>query len=641
MRISQTSVDRIREAMDILEVVNDFVSLKKKGSNWMACCPFHHEKTPSFSVAPAKGIFKCFGCGKGGDAISFVMEMENCSYTEALRYLAKKYSITIEEEVHLNDEKQAEQNEMDSLLIVLGFAKEFFKENLLNSSEGQTIGLSYFKERGFNQKSLDTFELGYSPSEWDALYRKATEKGYQPEILEKAGLCLKSEKGKWFDRFRERVIFPIHNLSGKVIAFGGRILKQDKKLAKYINSPETQVYSKSKVLYGIFQAKKSIREQDECILVEGYTDVISLHQAGIENAVASSGTSLTLEQIRLIRRFTNNVKIIYDGDTAGIKASVRGIDLILEEGMNVQAVLLPEGEDPDSIVKSKGGSALRELLRNQARDFITFKTELYLKEARNNPLKRAETIREVVSSIVKMPDEIKRRVFYKECSRLLEIDENVLITEGNALLKKHKPHSQDEKDNENLTVISQAENQIEEKSEKFTPGYAQEKETIRLLLKYGKEQWEGGKKVAEFILEEISDLEFEHQAWRELLEVFRKESKKGKIPDEKFFLRSDKALYKEIAIDLIHQKFSLSKNWEEKHSIFIPEEHKLLEKIVIENILRLKMNQIQKMLLENNQKMSQAQDQNEQVVLMQKALKLERVRKEIAGRLNNVLMKGI
>ncbi len=439
MRIPPDVIQQIQLHADIVEVVGDYVTLKKQGSaaNLWACCPFHNEKTPSFSVAPAKGIYKCFGCGKAGDSIKFVMEVEGVSYPEALRHLAKKYNIEIPEAAPDPEEIQR-QSQIDSLYIVLNFAKEFYQQNLLDTEEGRSIGVSYFKERGFRENTIKTFDLGYSLASWDALTKAALAKGYQPDLLEKAGLLIRKEGGRQYDRFRERVIFPIHNLSGRVIAFGARILKADKTQPKYLNSPETEVYHKSRVLYGIYQAKNAIRQEDNCYLVEGYTDVISLHQAGIANVVASSGTSLTTEQIRLIARFTKNITVLYDGDPAGIKAALRGVDMVLEEGLAVKVVVFPDSEDPDSYVQKVGPVAFREYIVKTGTDFITFKTKLALTEAANDPFKRAGVIKEIVQSIAKIPDSIQRAVFYKQTANLLEVDEGTLLAEGNKLLLKDR-----------------------------------------------------------------------------------------------------------------------------------------------------------------------------------------------------------
>jgi len=448
MRINPETVDRIKQAADIVEVVGDFVSLKKKGANYSACCPFHNEKTPSFNVNPVRQIYKCFGCGAAGDAIKFVMDVDGIGYGEALRYLADKYGIEVAEE-EVTNEEAVRQNARESLYIVLNYAKNFYQQHLHENEEGQAIGLSYFRERGFSNNILKKFELGYSLDKWDSFSKEALEKGYSAEVLEKAGLLIHKEGSSTsgYDRFRGRVIFPIHNVAGKVIAFGARILKTDKNQPKYLNSPETEVYHKSEVLYGIYQAKNAVRQQDHCYLVEGYTDVISLQQAGIENVVASSGTSLTTEQIKLIGRFTPNVTILYDGDVAGIKAALRGLDLVLEEGLNVSIVLFPDGDDPDSYVRKVGAEAFKEYLRKASKDFITFKTETLLQDAGNDPFRLAAVIGEVVNSIIKIPDAIKRQVFFHRTADMLKVDEQMLITEGNKLLRKQQSQKPQERTN--------------------------------------------------------------------------------------------------------------------------------------------------------------------------------------------------
>ncbi|HLK98681.1 MAG TPA: DNA primase, partial [Hymenobacter sp.] len=450
MRIPEEAVDRIRQAADILEVVGDFVSLKKRGSNYTACCPFHNEKSPSFNVNPTRQIYKCFGCGKAGDAVRFVMDIENIGYGEALRYLAKKYGIEIAEQEQTSEDL-IRQNERESLHIVLNFAKTFFQDSLQKTDEGKSIGLSYFRERSFTNPTIDAFELGYSLDKWDALLQEGTRRGYNRDLLEKAGLILNKEntaggENKVFDRFRGRVMFPIHNVSGRVIAFGARILKPDKTQPKYLNSPETLVYHKSQVLYGIFQAKQAIRHEDVCYLTEGYTDVISLHQAGIKNVVASSGTSLTAEQIRLIARFTSNVTILYDGDAAGIKAALRGLDMVLEEGLNLRLLLLPNGEDPDSYVHKVGAEDFKEYVRHQAKDFIDFKAGQWLTEAGDDPLKRAEGISDVCASITKIPDPLKRQTLSQRVAQVFLVSEQSVITEINRLLRKQQEQSRKDSD---------------------------------------------------------------------------------------------------------------------------------------------------------------------------------------------------
>src|SRR6201986_380422 len=440
--ILKSTIDRIMEATDIVEVIGEFVQLKKRGANYVGLSPFANEKTPSFTVSPAKGIFKDFSSGKGGSAITFLMELEKFSYPEALKWLAKKYGIEVEETVDKPENKE-EENHRECLMIVSAYAAKFFHESLLETEEGQNIGLSYFKERGFSNEIIKKFELGYSPDQWEAFTAQALKEGYQAQFLEETGLSVKRENGGMYDRYRGRVMFPIHSFTGRVIAFGGRTLKKDKNVPKYVNSPESDIYHKSNVLYGLFFAKKAIRDEDNCYLVEGYADVLSVHQAGIENVVASSGTSLTVEQIRLIGRFTKNVTILYDGDAAGIKASLRGLDMILEEGLNVKVVLFPDGHDPDSYVRAKGSSAFKKYIADTRKDFILYKADILLKDAGNDPIKRAEVIRGLVERIAKLAVSIKASVLMKECSHLMQIDERALLTELNKMrLNKAKKDSQ-------------------------------------------------------------------------------------------------------------------------------------------------------------------------------------------------------
>ena len=424
--IDQATVDRIINAANILDVVSDFVTLRKRGVNYIGLCPFHDEKTPSFSVSPSKGICKCFSCGKGGSAVHFIMEHEQLSYYEALKYLAKKYNIEIKER-ELTDEEKQMQSDRESMLIVNSFAQEYFTNILFEHAEGRSVGLAYFHERGFRDDIIKKFSLGYSLEQRDALFKEAEKRGYKKDYLLKTGLCLEGQNGYVSDRFRGRVIFPVFSLSGKVLAFGGRILKKDDKMAKYVNSPESEVYHKSNELYGIYHAKQSIVKNDCCFLVEGYTDVLSMHQSGIENVVASSGTSLTPGQIRLIHRFTNNIIVLYDGDAAGIKASLRGIDLILKEGMNIKVVLLPDGDDPDSFSRKQSAASFTEYIKSHEVDFIRFKTNLLLESAGEDPIKRAALITDIVQSISIIPDAIVRSVYTKECSRLLDVNEEISL----------------------------------------------------------------------------------------------------------------------------------------------------------------------------------------------------------------------
>ena len=432
--IPQDIIQEIIETSRIEEVIGEFVQLKKSGANYKGLSPFVQEKSPSFMVSPVKQIFKDFSSGKGGNVVSFIMEHEHYTYPEALRYLAGKYNIAIPE-IERTAEDIAQANEKESIYLVSNYANEYFQKKMHETKEGKDIGLSYFHERGFTEETIKKFQLGYSPNEWGAFTKTAIKEGYKLEFLEKSGLSIVKED-KQFDRFKGRVMFPIHNLSGRVLGFGGRILTQDKKAAKYINSPESEIYHKSKVLYGLFYAKKGIVTNDNCMLVEGYTDVISMHQSGISNVVASSGTALTTEQIRLIGRYTKNITILFDGDSAGIRASFRGIDMILEQDMNVKVVLFPDGEDPDSYAKAHSTEELNQFLTDNSQDFIRFKTSMLVEETKNDPIKRAGLIKDIVTSISKIPDHIKRSVYLQECSSLLNIDEASLITELNKTKRK-------------------------------------------------------------------------------------------------------------------------------------------------------------------------------------------------------------
>ena len=479
--IKKETIDAIFEAARVEEVIGDFVQLKKSGSNYKGLSPFVNEKTPSFMVSPAKQIWKDFSSGKGGNAISFIMEHEHFSYPEALRYLANKYQIEIEETEQSDEEKQA-LNERESLFVVSEFAKKYFHNILLKTDEGLAIGHSYFKERGFTEETIKTFQLGYSPDQWDAFTKEALAKGYQLEFLEKTGLTIVKED-KTLDRFKGRVMFPIQSMSGRVLGFGGRILTNDKKAAKYLNSPESDIYHKSKVLYGIFHAKQEIASKDNCFLVEGYTDVIQMHQAGIKNVVASSGTALTPDQIRLINRLTKNITVLFDGDAAGMRASLRGIDLILEAGMNVRVCTFPDGDDPDSFARKTPIDELQNYLKNNATDFIRFKANLLMKDAGNDPIKKADVIRDIVVSISKVPDHIQREVYVQECASIMDISEDVLFSTLAQIGKKelqeaNKKFVQDRK----MEVVKTT---PEETKEQVDIIYLLERKIIEILLIYG------------------------------------------------------------------------------------------------------------------------------------------------------------
>ena len=590
--IDQATVDKIIDSANILEVVSDFVTLRKRGVNYVGLCPFHDEKTPSFSVSPSKGICKCFSCGKGGSAVHFIMEHEQLSYYEALKYLAKKYNIEIEER-DLSDEEKQIKSDRESMLIVNSFAQEYFSNILFQHSEGRSVGLAYFHERGFRDDIIHKFALGYSLEQRDALAIEAKKRGYKEEYLLKTGLCLEGQNGYISDRFRGRVIFPVFSLSGKVLAFGGRVLRKSDKLAKYVNSPESEVYHKSNVLYGIYQAKQSIVKNDNCFLVEGYTDVLSMHQAGVENVVASSGTSLTPGQIRLIHRFTNNITVIYDGDAAGIKASLRGIDLILKEGMNIKVVLLPDGDDPDSFAKKQSASSFTEYIKNHEVDFIRFKTNLLLDSAGNDPIKRAELISDIVQSIAIIPDTIVRSVYTKECSRLMEISEEVLLREINKIklsqlqngtppnkktlseTSADKQNSQEEgtqnDDTETLMETQGVPQGVLQEKRVPSPLDPFEKTLVRYMIRYGfhdlfseineetgeTETW----KVIPYILTDLrnDEIEFQHPLYKKVIaEINHIFDQEGEHLTRYFLAHPDEEISR-LAVDLVSEKYQLSK----------------------------------------------------------------------------------
>lgn len=657
--IPKETVDLIIDSSRIDEVVGEFVALKKRGASMIGLCPFHNEKTPSFNVSPARGIYKCFGCGKGGNSVNFVMEHEHLSYPEALRWLAKKYNIEIHEEKK-TDEQQQRDNERESLFLVSGFAQKHYSKNLHETEEGKAVGLSYFRERGFRQDIIEKFQLGYSPETWRDLTDAALAAGYKIEYLVKAGLTIQNEenKEKYFDRFHGRVIFPIHNASGRVIGFGGRTLKTDKKVAKYINSPETEIYHKSNVLYGLYFAKKQIIQDDVCYLVEGYTDVTSMHQAGIENVVASSGTSLTVEQIRLIRRYTNNITILYDGDPAGIKASFRGIDLILEEGMNVRVLLFPDNDDPDSYSKKVSNEEFKSFIKENTKDFIAFKTELLSADTQNDPIKKAGLIHDIVNSIALIPDAITRSVYVKDCSRILDIEEQTLLNE----LNKQRRKNHDKK----ATAVTKAETSGGEES--FIPDSAakpseqplveqktrteyQEREIIRLLLNYGtspvpmKGQDEEGNveeiegTLADFLVieSEHEQYPFETEVYRRIMEEYIKHHHEGVALDYNYFIHHPEKTLSEVAVDFVSIPYQLS-NWD-KHFIYVTVEAQNILKAAQKASNALHLRRLEVMINDIQAELRESKDVDEQLILIQKQKSLIEAKMEFSKRLGRVILK--
>lgn len=613
--IDHATIERIIDAAEITNVVSEFVTLRRRGVNLLGLCPFHNEKTPSFTVSPAKGIFKCFGCGKGGNSVNFIMEHEQLTYPEALRWLAKKFHIEIEEKEESEEEKQL-KDERESMMIVSDYAKNYFHNYLLKENEGRTIGLSYLKERGIRDDILKKFELGFCPDGKDIFTKAAQREGYKMDFLEKTGLTIRRDD--WVvDRFAGRVMFPIHNIAGRVIAFGGRILKDDKKSAKYLNSPESEIYHKSRVLYGIYQAKRDITRLDKCYLVEGYTDVLSFHQAGIENVVASSGTALTPDQIRLIRRFTPNVTIIYDGDEAGIKASLRGIDLVLEEGINVKVLLLPNGEDPDSFARSMGASELTEYIKANETDFIKFKTQLLLGNTENDPVSRARLIGDIVRSIAVIPDAITRSVYIKECSRLLDVQENVLYTEIRKILQKEN-EDQQRKDIREQAIAKQASPVLPSDSGiKVNHFEIEEGEILRILLKYfAKEVFEveGDEPhetitltVGQYVLGEIDadGLVSSNPEINRMLDIFRENISNKDFDPPRFFINHPEIGFSKLASDLLAEKYTESKRWV-KGGAFVEAESDILDLLVPRFVQEYKLKKVKAMLRQIEKKIQLA-----------------------------------
>jgi len=638
MAISDATIQEIKNRIDIIDVIGDFVSLKKVGSNYRALSPFTNEKTPSFYVSPSKEIFKCFSSGKGGDAISFVMEVEGINYIEALKYLAEKYGIEVEEE-EMTDEQIQAQNERDSLFIVLNFAAKHYQELLQQNEEGRSIGLSYFKERGFNQSIIEKFGLGYALDQWDGLLKAALAKGHKEEMLLKAGLVLKNDQGRVYDRFRGRVIFPIHNVSGKTIAFGARTLRSDKKEPKYINSPETEVYHKSDVLYGIHQAKQAIRNEEMCYLVEGYTDVISLHQAGVENVVASSGTSLTTEQIKLISRYTKNITVLYDGDNAGIKASFRGINMILENDLDVKAVVFPEGEDPDSFSKTMDSSAFKAYLNDQAQDFITFKTNVLTDGGKSiDPANKVKVIREVVESVALIPDGIKRSVYIQSCADQLDIQEQVLISELNKILiQKRKKDQQSERYQQQEEAATLPPLEQEQKSDIKITSYYVEKECLRMLVNYGNEAFDEEVSIGEFILEEIEEISFDDEVInRTIAKAAEILSRGDKIEPDGFIGPKDPAM-SQVVIDLLEMKYFVSDGWQEKFRIATVHESEDLPNAAYKIVLRLKKKKLELLIEQNDQALKTAEDIEEQNELLKVHKHLKSLLVEVDNELGTVI----
>ena len=632
------------DAAEISDVVSEFVTLKRRGVNQLGLCPFHNEKTPSFTVSPAKGIFKCFGCGKGGNAVNFIMEHEALSYPEALKWLAKKYHVDVQEEEETEQQKQL-KDDRESMMIVSAFAQKYFTRYVWEENEGRTIGLSYLRERGLQDHVIKKFELGYCPDGKDTFTRAAQKQGYKIEFLEKTGLTIKRED--WVrDRFAGRVMFPIHNVAGRVAAFGGRTLKSDKNTAKYLNSPESEIYHKSRVLYGIFQAKREITKQDKCYLVEGYTDVLAFHQAGIENVVASSGTALTPDQIRLIKRFSPNITIIYDGDEAGIKASLRGIDLVLEEGMNVKVLLLPKGEDPDSFSRSMSATQLQEYIEENQTDFIRFKTKLLLENTENDPVSKARLINNIVRSISVVPDTITRSLYIKECSNLMDVGEDILYTEIRKMMRQESEDSRRKEYREQAArqrqpVVPQESKVIKNLCE------VEEREILRILLKYFHTEVfeeEGGTpeetisiSAGRFVLEEIENdgLYSDNELINQILDLFRENLDNENFKPLQFFTHHPDQKISQLASDLLSEKYVESKRWK-RGGAFVEAENEILDLIVPKIVQEYKLRKVKNMLADLEKGIQLAASDLEKVMSIQNQyLNLKKVEKHLSEQLGN------
>ncbi len=651
MAIPREIVEQILQAARIEEVVSEFVTLKKRGANLIGCCPFHNEKTPSFNVNPARNIFKCFGCGKAGDSAKFLMEHEHLTYPEALRYLAKKYNIKIEER-EATAEEIAAQTERERMFNINEFADKYFVDTLWNTEEGKTIGLEYFRERGFLNPIIEQFHLGYSPAKWDAFTEHAKQNGYSDELLEKIGLSIKGNKGL-YDRYHGRVMFPIQNLTGKVIGFGGRILVNDpeKKSPKYQNSPESEIYDKKQTLYGIFQARSAIAKQDECILVEGYFDVLRMHQVGIENVVASSGTSLTIEQIRLVKRYTSNITMLYDGDAAGIHAAIRGTDMILAEGMNVRVVVLPPEHDPDTFAKDFPLDYVQNYLKTNAKDFIRFKTELLMKDAENDPIKRGQMVRDIVETISVVPDSIFRISYVKECSRLLDMPEQTLINELNKLLRvKFKKSLGPEGDSvPEVNVVS--EKQEEPIEEQLPAGYYQERELVKQLLLYGsriitdeREEEDGTKileqlTVAQFIIDDLkmNGFLFKDPINQKIFDIFDRAIDENNFPDNQFFVSNEDDGIANLAADLLSTPYRLD-GWKNK-GIFVKTEEDVLKINALMSIERYKDLILEERCKQVEEELKTATDEADILILLKQKKNLDVLRTQINRELGIVIAK--
>jgi DNA primase len=642
--ISKETIQQIQSRIDIVDIVGSFVKLKRRGSNYLGLCPFHNEKSPSFTVSGAKEIYKCFGCGKSGNSIGFLMELEKYSYVEALRWLANKYGIEIEE-TEATPEAKLYQQASDSLYVINNFGQKFFSEALFDTEEGQDVALSYLKQRGFREEIIKKFQIGYNPAGGDIFAKAALAAQYNPELLQKSGLVVMRDSGLR-DNYRERIIFPIHNQSGKVLGFGARLIKNNDKAPKYINTPENEIYVKSKILYGSYFARMAIDKADECLLVEGYTDVVSLHQAGVENVVASGGTSLTPDQLRLVKKYTNNLTIIYDGDGAGVKAAVRGMDLALEEGLNVRLVLIPDNEDPDSYVNKIGATAFKEFVENNKKDFVIFQLGLSLEEAGNDSVKKStivNRIAETISKITKAEHFTKRQDYVKQVAEMLKIEEAGL----NDLVNKFIREKVQKEEGRQLTVDSGqlAEEQPTEDTSVenlFNKDENQERAIVRSLLEFGLKDWDEETTVANYIFNEMdeNDLEamIENTNLITIINLYKNWYKEGKNPTDKDFLYYEDATINNLVINLMDSQTEISANWSRIFEGKIATREDLFKEEVISTLTHFKLRKITKLIEQNNNEMKTVST-DEAMILIKVQQALKKVEKQLTANMGTVFFK--
>ena len=645
--IPQETIQQIVSRIDIIEIINSFVKLRKRGTNYIGLCPFHNEKTPSFTVSPSKEIYKCFGCGRSGNTITFLMEHEKLSYVEALRWLAAKYNVEIEEK-ETSPEYKAQQQTADSLYIINNFAQQFFSDRLFNSEEGIDIGLGYLKERGFREDIIKKFQLGYNPDARDLFAKAAIEKQFNKELLQKSGLVVSRDNGLQ-DNYRGRIIFPIHSQTGKISGFGARLIRKNDKAPKYINTPENDIYVKSKILYGLWFARQAIDKNDECLLVEGYTDVISLHQAGIENAVASGGTSLTPEQLRLIKKYTSNLTILYDGDAAGIKAALRGLDLALEEGLNVKLALLPNNDDPDSYINNYGAAAFTEFIAKNRKDFILFQLELAISEAGDDTNKKAQIVNRIAESISKInkaEDFTKQQDYIRKTSEILKIDEaglhnlvNKFIREN--LSKEEKKLFQPEKS------FQRPPGEIDELAQADVPSLEllndeiyHERSLIRCLLEYGLLDWESEKRVADYLLNEIIEEDtLEDPMLKKILHTYKTWYEEKLEPTPKSFLYTDDLAMSNAVVQLIEFPYEVSEGWESKYEMAVPTREENYRTDIMSTLRYLELKKIKKLILINASELERESNPERQMLLIQTHSQLKNMEMQLTAEIGLVIMK--